>query len=97
MPAPFLDVDHRLAGVAFKPMPVEIFSNPPELDNEVSGQVLELGLAPFLPPEAEQGWFVRTHDDPGVGAAYEMSAVAGTACPHIGFHRIPPLMLRSNN
>ena len=69
MPDPFLDVDDRLAGVAFKPMPVEVFGDPPELDNEVSGQVLGLGLAALLPPKPDQGRFVGPHDDPGVGAA----------------------------
>ena len=35
MPDAFLDVGDRLAGVAFKPMPVEVFGDPPKLDNEV--------------------------------------------------------------
>ena len=38
----------------------------PELDDEVAGEVLRLGLAALLPPEAEQGGFVVAHDDPGV-------------------------------
>ena len=75
MPDAFLDVGDRLAGVAFKPMPVEVFGDPPKLDNEVSGQVLGLGLAAFLPPKPEQGRFVGAHDDPGVGAADESATV----------------------
>ena len=53
MPDPFLDVGDRLAGVAFEPMPVEVFGDQTELDNEVSGQVLGLGFAAFLPPKPE--------------------------------------------
>ena len=55
MPDPLLDVDDRLAGVSFKPMPVEVFGDPPELDNEVSGQVLRLGFAALLPPKPDAG------------------------------------------
>ena len=58
-------------------MPIEVFGDPPELDDEVSRQVLGLGLAPFLPPEPEQGCFVGAHDDPGVGAADERAAGSG--------------------
>ena len=58
-----------LAGVAFEPMPVEVFGDPPELDDEVSGQVLGLGFAALLPPQPEQGAFIGAHDDPGVRAA----------------------------
>ena len=45
-----------------------------ELDDEVAGQVLRLGLAPFLPPQADQGCFIAAHDDPGVRAADEKSS-----------------------
>ena len=74
MPDALLDVDDRPAGVAFKPMPVEVFGDPPELDNEVSGQVLGLGLAAFLPPKPEQGGLVGPHNNPGVGTADESAA-----------------------
>ena len=50
-------------------MPIEGFGHEPELDDEVAGEVLRLGLAPFLVPEADQGGFIVAHDDPGVGAA----------------------------
>ena len=55
MPNPLLDVGYHLAGVAFKPMPVEVFGDPPELDNEVSGQVLGLGFAALFPPKPDAG------------------------------------------
>ena len=47
----------------------------PELHDEVAGQVLRLGLAPLLAPEADQGGFIAAHDDPGVRAADEDAAV----------------------
>jgi hypothetical protein len=33
-----------------------------ELDDEVAGEVLRLGLAPFLAPEADQRGFIIAHD-----------------------------------
>ena len=45
----------------------------PELHDQVAGQVLRLGLAPFLAPKADQGRFITAHDDPGVRAADERS------------------------
>ena len=63
-----------LAGVALVPVPVELLGHEPELDDEVAGQVLRLGLAALFPPEPEQGGFVSPHDDPGIGAADEGSA-----------------------
>ena len=71
MPQPMLDAFDRLPGVALVPMPVEGFSHEPELDDEVAGQVLRLGLAPFLAPEADQGRLIGAHDDAGVRAAYK--------------------------
>ena len=82
MPDPLLDVGDHLAGVAFKPMPVEVFGDPPELNNEVSGQVLGLGFAAFLPPKPMQGRFVRTHDDPSVGAADKDASFGLRSCEH---------------
>ena len=40
-----------------------------ELDDEVAGQVLGLGFAALLPPQAEQGRLIAAHDDPGIRAA----------------------------
>ena len=75
MAQPMLDAFDRLPGVAFVPMPVESFSHEPELDDEVAGQVLWLSLPPFLAPQADQGCFIVAHDDAGVGAADETSAI----------------------
>ena len=63
------------AGIALVPGAVEVLGRGPELHDEVAGQVLRLGLAPFLAPEADQGGFVAAHDDPGVGAADEGAAI----------------------
>jgi hypothetical protein len=71
-----------LPGIALVPMPVEGFSHDAELDNEVAREVLWLDLAPFLPPEAEEGGLIIAHDDPGVRAADEEAAV----CPQTRNH-----------
>jgi hypothetical protein len=71
MPDPALDVADLPAGVALVPMPVEGFGHLTKLDDEVAGQVLRRGLAPFLAPEPDQGGFVVAHDDAGVRASYK--------------------------
>ena len=50
---------------------VEVLGRTAELDDEIAGEVLRLGLAPFLAPQADQGGFIAAHDDPGVRAAYK--------------------------
>ena len=57
------------------PVPVEVLGHGAELDQEVAGQVLGLDLAALFPPEADQGRLVVAHDDPGVRAADELTAV----------------------
>ncbi len=79
MPQAMLDAFDCLPGIAFVPMAVEGLGHKAELDDEVAGQVLRLGLAPFLAPEADQGGFVVAHDDPGVRAANELPAIQGRA------------------
>jgi hypothetical protein len=74
MPQPMLDAFDCLPGIAFVPMAVEGFGHKAELDDEVAGQVLRLGLAPFLLPQADQGCFIAAHDDPGIRAAYKVPA-----------------------
>jgi hypothetical protein len=56
-------------------MPIEGLGDDPELDDEVAGEVLRLGLAAFLAPEAQECGFIVAHDDPGVRAADEPSPV----------------------
>jgi hypothetical protein len=59
------------AGIAFEPGAIEVLGCCPELHYEIAGEVLRLGLAPFLAPEADQGGFIAAHDDPGVRATYK--------------------------
>ena len=70
-----LDVVDPPAGIALVPGAVEVLGGGPELHDEVAGQVLRLGLAPFLAPQADQGGFIAAHDDPGVRAADEAPAI----------------------
>jgi hypothetical protein len=69
MPDPALHVSDLPASVALKPGAVQLLGCSPELHDEIAGEVLRLGLAPFLAPQAFQGGFVAAHDDPGIGAA----------------------------
>src|SRR5262245_10266863 len=75
MPQAMLDAFDCLPGIAFVPMAVEGLGHKAELDDEVAGQVFRLGLAPFLPPQADQGCFIAAHDDPGIRAAYKRPAL----------------------
>jgi hypothetical protein len=50
---------------------LEVFGRKAELDDEVVRKVFRLDLAPFFPPQAEEGAFVMAHDDPGVRPADE--------------------------
>src|SRR5262249_8458248 len=75
MPDPALHVADRPAGVALIPGAIELLGRSPELHDEVAGQVLRLGLAPFFAPEPDQGGFIVAHDDPSVRAAEEETAL----------------------
>src|SRR6266545_3747951 len=66
-----LDVSDVVARVALVPRPVELLGSPPELYDEVTREVLGLGLASLLPPKPDQGGLVAAHDDPSVRAADE--------------------------
>jgi hypothetical protein len=61
-------------GVALIPNTVEVLGRQAELDDQVAGEVLRPDLAPLFLPEADQGFFVLAHDDPGIGAADEVAA-----------------------
>src|SRR4029450_10350621 len=77
-------------GVALVPGSVEALGGGPELDNEVAGQVLRLGLATLLAPELDQGRFVIAHDDSGVRATDEGTTIFVGLCPHGRFHSFAP-------
>ena len=71
-----LHVTDLPAGIALVPGAVEVLGRRPELHDEIAGEVLRLGLAPFLAPEADQGGFVAAHDDPGIRAADKGAAIS---------------------
>ena len=75
-----------LPGVAFVPLAIEVLGHEPELDDEVGGEVLRPDLAPLLLPEADQGLFVLTHDDAGIGAADEVAAPVDYSCGYVRSH-----------
>ena len=76
MADPALNPGEDLTGIAFEPVAVKGFGNQPKLDDEVAGQILGFGFAALFPPQADQGGFVVAHNDAGVRAANEMSAMA---------------------
>jgi hypothetical protein len=78
-----LYVFNDLTGIAFVPLPIEVFGYQAELDDEVAGKVLRFDLASFFAPEAEEGGFIITHYDPGVRAADEVASVRTRLCPHL--------------
>src|SRR6266446_3683915 len=86
MPDPALHVADPPTSVAFVPGAVELLGCPPQLHHEVAGQVLWLGLPTLLAPELDQGSLVMAHDDPGIRAADEHSAVR-RGSPQVRFHR----------
>ena len=71
-----LHVRDDLPGIGFVPAPVQLLGDGPKLDDEVAGEVLWLNLTAFLAPKAQQGGFVVAHDDSGVRAADENTAVS---------------------
>ena len=89
VPEPMLDAFDGLPGIALVPEPVEVLGHEPQLDDQVAGEVLWLGLAPLLAPEPGEGGLVVPHDDAGVRAADEAPAL-GRIEPHA--HAILPAM-----
>jgi hypothetical protein len=69
MPQPMLDAFDCLPGIAFVPMAVEGLGHKAELDDEVAGQVLRLGLAPFLRHRRTRA--ASLPPSPGIRAAYK--------------------------
>jgi hypothetical protein len=69
MPDLALHVADLPAGVALVPATIELLGCPPELHDEVAGEILRLGFATFLAPQADQGGLIAAHDDAGIRAA----------------------------
>ena len=63
---PTLDLGDDLSGIALIPAPVERLGHGAELDDQAGREILGLDLAALLTPQAQQGVFVSSHDDPGV-------------------------------
>jgi hypothetical protein len=61
-----LHVPDLPAGITLEPDAIELLRGPSELHHEVVREVLRLGLASFLLPEADKGRFVIAHDDPRI-------------------------------
>src|SRR5262245_59271678 len=80
-----LHVDDLVPAVALVPAPIERFGRASELRNKVARKVLRLDLAALFLPEADEGGFVRPHDDPGIRAPDELAAIDWQIFPHIAF------------
>ena len=57
-----LHVRNDLPGIGLVPAAVQLLGNGAELDNEVAGEILRLGLAAFLAPKPEQRRLVVAHE-----------------------------------
>jgi hypothetical protein len=64
-----LYVPYMATAVALIPSSVEVLSRASKLNDQISGEVFGLNLPAFLTPKANQGGFIVSHDDPGVGPA----------------------------
>src|SRR3982074_2825624 len=53
------------AGIALVPGAVEVLGGRPELHDEMAGEILPLGFAALLAPQANERRLVASHDDPG--------------------------------
>jgi hypothetical protein len=75
MPELFLDIRDDLTSIGLIPAPVQLLSGEAQLDDKVAGEVFWLGLSAFLPPKAEEGDLIVTHDDPSVRTPYKETAI----------------------
>ena len=73
---PALHVSHRPLGVAFVPAPIQRLGYEAKLDDEVVVQILGFDLAALFLPEPNERGLVWAHNDPRVGAANEVTAIA---------------------
>jgi hypothetical protein len=64
-----------MPGVALVPEPVELLGRDSELDDKIAGAILRLNLTSFLLPETEEGGFIMAHDNSGIRAADEGTAI----------------------
>src|SRR5229473_888822 len=64
-----------VAGVALVPVPVEVFGNAAELNDQIVIEILRLDFAALLAPQPNEIGLITTHHDPGIGAAEEGAAI----------------------
>jgi hypothetical protein len=70
-----LNVRDPVAGVKLIPTAVEVLGGEAELDGQDAREVGGRLLAAFFAPEPQEGLLVLAHDDPGIGAANEVSSI----------------------
>jgi hypothetical protein len=70
-----LHIADRMPADALIPVPVELFRDMAELDNQIVGQVLWPKLAALFAPQPNQSGFVIAHNHPGIRAADEIAAI----------------------
>ena len=75
MPNPPLDVLDDLSVRFLEPAPIQGLGGHPKLDEEAVRVIGRLRLGALLSPQTHKGSFVAAHDDPGIRAADEGSAV----------------------
>jgi hypothetical protein len=86
MPYLALNVGNHLPSIGLIPAAIELLGRESQLDYEIAGQVLRLDLTPLLTPKLNKGRFIVAHDDPGVRATDEITAVLRGLFPHHLFH-----------
>ena len=63
------------AGIALVPGAIELLGRNSELHDQIAGEVLKGSLAPFLPPESDEGRLIAAHDNSGVRAADKEASI----------------------
>jgi hypothetical protein len=81
VPNEALNVADAPSRVALVPAAVKLLGGGPQLHDQIGREILRLSLTAFLAPEAQQGCFVATHDDPGIRSADEGAAIEVTVYP----------------
>src|SRR5262249_13399108 len=81
---PPLHLRNDVPSIALEPMPIEGLGHEANLDDEIVGEVLRVGLAAFLAPKGSP---IAPHDDPGVGAADEAPAIKAFGGDPCGLER----------
>ena len=73
-------------GVPLVPAPVQGLGCDAELDDEIVGQILRLGLAALFLPQPDQRGFVAAHNNARVRAAEETASMSKIVCACVYTH-----------